>query len=371
MTSRSTSICWICYLHRPGLFKKLQLTMDGVPGSCVFQKLSIDLLAASNGQIAPGTLKRSVVILRPSQQALSVLQATFVTVLWASSWVLIKFGLRASLPALTFAGLRYTLAFLCLTPFILLSARNRKVIRSLTRKDWARLALLGIVYYTLTQGSQFLSLAYLPATMVSLLLNLTPLLVGLFGIIFLAEHPSPWQWIGILLTVIGVAVYFLPLDLKNLQIVGLLIALSGVLTNAVSSLLGRQMNRLASISPLIITCISMGIGSIVLLGLGIATQGLGVLDWQSVLLIVWLALVNTAFAFTLWNHTLRTLSAVESSIINSLMMPQIAILAFVFLGETLTGREIMGLILVGVGVIVVQVQKKPAGLPAIETAGES
>jgi drug/metabolite transporter (DMT)-like permease len=81
----------------------------------------------------------------------------------------------------------------------------------------------------------------------------------------------------------------------------------------------------------------------------------------------WLAIVNTAVAFTLWNHTLRTLSAVESSIINNLMMPQIAILAFVFLGETLSGKEIAGLVLVGFGVILVQLQKKPAASPPSQT----
>ena len=116
----------------------------------------------------------------------------------------------------------------------------------------------------------------------------------------------------------------------------------------------------------------MGIGSILLLVLGILTQGFGSLDLQSWLLIAWLAIVNTAFAFTLWNHTLRTLSAVESSIINSLMMPQIAILAFVFLGETLNGKEILGLILVSLGVIVVQLQKKQVqsqeGSPTVSKA---
>ena len=40
----------------------------------------------------------------------------------------------------------------------------------------------------------------------------------------------------------------------------------------------------------------------------------------------WLALVNSAFAFTLWNRTLRTLSATESSVINNTMLIQIAIL---------------------------------------------
>lgn len=278
--------------------------------------------------------------------------------LWASSWVLIKLGLRASLPALTFAGLRYMLAFLCLAPFVLFSTTHRTVIKSFTRKDWGRFALLGVIFYTFTQGSQFLSLAYLPAAMVSLLLNLTPLVVGLFGIIFLREHPSVGQWFGIALTIIGVAFYFLPVDVQKLPLIGLLIALGGVLSNAASSLLGRQVNRLANSSPLIVTFVSMGIGSLLLLATGMITQGFGRLDLPGWLLIVWLAVINTAFAFTLWNHTLRTLSAVESSIINSLMMPQIAILAFVFLGERLSDKEVLGLILVSLGVIVVQLQKK-------------
>ena len=175
--------------------------------------------------------------------------------------------------------------------------------------------------------------------MVSLLLNLTPLFVGLFGIIFLREHPSPGQWFGIALTVVGVAVYFLPIAITGMQTIGILVALAGVLSNAASSLLGRQANRLANRSPLIITFISMGIGSVMLLIFGIIFQGLGELDLHGWIRIAWLAIVNTAFAFTLWNHTLRTLSAVESSIINSLMMPQIAVLAFVFLGESLNGKE--------------------------------
>ena len=221
-----------------------------------------------------------------------------------------------------------------------------------------RLALLGIVYYTLTQGAQFLSLAYLPAATASLLLNLTPLVVGVSGIVFLREYPSRSQWGGITLTILGVAVFFLPLTMGVVSVIGLLLAFGGVLGNAASSLLGRQVNRLANSSPLVITFISMGIGSVVLLVVGVIFQGFGQLDLQAWLFIAWLAVVNTAFAFTLWNHTLRTLSAVESSVINSLMMPQIAILAYVFLGETLSGREVFGLILVSLGVIVVQLKKK-------------
>jgi drug/metabolite transporter (DMT)-like permease len=56
-----------------------------------------------------------------------------------------------------------------------------------------------------------------------------------------------------------------------------------------------------------------------------------------------------------WNKSLQTLTAVESSIINSTMLPQIAILAWVFLGEPLNLRQILGLGLVTIGIVIVQV----------------
>jgi drug/metabolite transporter (DMT)-like permease len=133
-------------------------------------------------------------------------------------------------------------------------------------------------------------------------------------------------------------------------------AMLGVLANSVATLQGRQANRDLSLPPLLVTFVSMGVGAALLLGTGLALQGFGQptpLDWG---IIAWLAVVNTAFAFTLWNNTLRTLTAVESSILNSLMMPQIALMAVIFLGEKLAGREIIGLVLVGVGVIVVQLK---------------
>jgi drug/metabolite transporter (DMT)-like permease len=68
--------------------------------------------------------------------------------------------------------------------------------------------------------------------------------------------------------------------------------------------------------------------------------------------------VNTAFAFTLWNHTLRTLSATQSSIINSTMLVQIAVLAWLFLGERLSGQEGIGMVLAGIGAMIVQLRRQ-------------
>jgi drug/metabolite transporter (DMT)-like permease len=286
----------------------------------------------------------------------AVLQALFVTFLWSTSWVFIKFGL-ADIPALTFAGLRYSLAFLCLAPFIL-RATHLAGLQRLSRWGWIRLVGLGLLFYTATQGAQFLSLAYLPAITVNLLLSFTTVLVTLLGIALLAERPSPLQWAGVGLYLVGAVIYFYPAAFPAGQFFGLVVALVGVLANALSTILGRYVNRAGDISPLAVTVVSMGIGAVVLLAIGLGVQGLpplSLLNWAT---IIWLALVNTAFAFTMWNHTLRLLTALESSIINNTMMIQIPILALLFLGEQLTWQEGIGMILAGLGIVVVQFRRK-------------
>jgi drug/metabolite transporter (DMT)-like permease len=293
---------------------------------------------------------------RPSHLQ-AVLQASFVTFLWSTSWVLIKIGLE-EIPALPFAGLRYTLAFVCLLPFAARSGQL-KSLRRLSAGTWVRLLLLGLLFYSVTQGAQFLSLNYLPAVTVSLLLSFTTIPVGLIGVFALRERPAAIQWAGTVLYLAGVVVYFYPLVLPQGELFGFAVAIAGVLANALSSILGRHVNRSGELEPLAVTLVSMGFGGLVLLAGGIAAQGLPRLTLTHWGIILWLAAVNTAFAFTLWNHTLRTLSAMESSIINNTMLIQIAVLAWLFLSEPLSWRMILGMILAALGTLLVQIRRRP------------
>ncbi len=295
-----------------------------------------------------------------TSHTLAVLQALFVTFLWSTSWVFIKIGLE-DIPALTFAGLRYALAFLILLP-VLFARREHHALRRLGRRDWLQLILLGLLLYSVTQGTQFLALDLLPAATLSLLLNFTTVAVAVMGIVLLAERPTWQQWMGTVIFLLGTVVYFYR-DVaggvagESAPLIGLLIAGIGVLANAASAVLGRAVNRHERLTPLLITVVSMGIGAAVLLMSGIVVQGLPSLSPRSWLIIGWLALVNTAFAFTLWNKTLRKLSAVESSIINNTMLIQIAVLAWVFLDERLQPMEIAGLLLAAFGILLVQLRR--------------
>jgi drug/metabolite transporter (DMT)-like permease len=289
--------------------------------------------------------------MRFSPRLRAILQALFVTFLWSTSWVLIKYALH-EIPPLTFAGLRYTIAFTILLPGVW---KHRAEIRALSPRDWRRLATLGLVFYTMTQGGQFLTLKHLEAVTFSLLLNFTTMLVAFCGIIALREVPSRLQWGGIIVFTAGVLVYFLPASASGGNGLGFALAGFTVCANVAAALLGRAVNRETRIPPLVVTVVSMGIGAILLLGVGLVAQGLPPLSPPAWATIGWLAVVNTALAFTLWNKTLRILSAVESSTINSTMLIQTAVLAWLFLGERLTLRAVAGLVLAMVGVLVVQV----------------
>ncbi len=285
----------------------------------------------------------------------AVLQALLVTLLWSSSYVLIKIGLE-DIPALTFAGLRYSLAAVCLLGLVAVRPERRAALAALDRRDWTLLAGLGLTLYAVTQGAQFVALVRLPAVTVSLMLNFTPVLVTLVGAGALAEHPTGRQWAGMLVAVAGALLYFHPAVFPASKVVGLAVMAVGVLANAGASVLGRYVNR-GDGDALVVTTVSMAVGSAVLLGTGVAVQGLPAIGLQGWAIVAWLAVVNTAFAFTLWNHTLSTLTAMESSVVNNTMLVQIAVLGWVFLGETLTALDWLALGVVAVGTLVVQVAR--------------
>ena len=270
--------------------------------------------------------------------------------------MIIKIGLT-EIPPLTFAGLRYTIAFICLLPFAF-TRKNFLIIKNLKKRDWYKLILLGFLFYAFTQGTQFIGLSLLPAVTVSLWLNFTPLVVAVMAIFLINEYPTILQWLGVLLFIIGIIAYFFPVELSQNQFTGLIVMTIGVLSNSGSAVLGRNINREAKINPVIVTIISMGIGSIILLISGIVIQGLPAISTQNIFYLLWLAIINTALAFTIWNFTLRTLSAMESSIINGTMLIQIAVLAWLFLGEEITFQEGIGMLIAALGAVLVQLKIK-------------
>jgi drug/metabolite transporter (DMT)-like permease len=287
----------------------------------------------------------------------AILLTVLVTIIWSTSWVLIKVGL-ADIPALTLAGLRYMLASLLFFP-LLFKKSIRDQIKSLTKKDWLGLIVLGITLYLIAQGGQYMGLAYLPTVSVLLILNLNALFVALISSVTLKEKLSGLQWIGVLLNLVGILVYFDPSAHTIGNWLGWFFAILGLIGNCAGAILGREINRGTKIHPIIVTGISMTIGSALLLATGVVTQGVPALSAKSIWIIVIMAVVNTAFCFSAWNYVQQTLLATETTILSNTMLVYVAILAWIFLGEKQSPLGILGLVLALTGAIVVQLRIRP------------
>jgi drug/metabolite transporter (DMT)-like permease len=276
--------------------------------------------------------------------------AFVVTVLWSSSWVIIRFGLDdEGMRPLTFAGMRYVLAGLVLLAVAAARPRTRRILLDTKRRELAALSALGLVFIGIAQGAQFVALDNQPAATTSLVIAFTPLLVVAAAGRSLGEWATARQIAGAVLVAAGATLYFS--GALEATLVGMIAATLALLGNTFGSVIGRGVHRSGRRSPVVTTGVSMTIGAVALLGFGIAVEGIPTITGRAAAMIGWLAVVNGSLAFWLWNQSLRRLTATESAVINNTMLVQIAALAWVFLAETPSPAQIVGIVAVTAGII--------------------
>ena len=205
---------------------------------------------------------------KKNRRTFALLEALLVTVIWSSTFVVVKFGLE-TLGPLTIAGLRYSLGAIALAPFLLLKRKERK---SIPKDLWPRLVLIGISSYTIGNGALFWGLKYIPATTGSFLMGLIPLLVMFGGMIFLKEIPTKWQGFGVFISLVGSFVFFSG-GLKAGEPLGIAILAIGLIGFMAFSLLGRSIARERSLDTLVLTTIPLIIGGLITICLALAVEG--------------------------------------------------------------------------------------------------
>ena len=284
-----------------------------------------------------------------STRLLAITEGLLLTIIWASSFVFIKMGL-VYLKPMTLAGIRYFLAFMLLLPMM---ARHGGLKSNSVRGHWMTLFLMGLCAYTIGNGTLFWGLKYLPATTGSFLFGLVPLPVLFLGILWLKEMPKRWQVMGLFITLGGSALFFSPgLSAKEPFAVG--VVSLGVLSFSLYGILSRKLAKQGDVGIIPLTAIPLGFGGGLLLLLSLITEGMFSLSLAGLAVILWLAVINTVFAYLLYYHSLRVLTALELHVLLNLSPLGTAILAGLILGERLTPIQIIGMVMVVIGVTFVQ-----------------
>jgi len=283
------------------------------------------------------------------QRIVAIGESVLATVIWASSFVFVKRGLEYMGP-LTIAGFRYFLAFLVLLPFW---AYRGMIEPPMSRGIGLRLFALGISAYTIGNGALFWGLKYLPATTVSFLMSLSPLLILLSGAVWLKEMPTRWQVFGVIVSLFG-SVLFFSSGLQSGEPIGIIIVMVGLMGFMLFGILGREIAKGKQLDTLTLTTIPLAIGGGFLLLIAFPLEGMPLLSRESVGIVLWLAIVNTALAYVLYNHALQRLTALEMNVMLNLTPLGTALLAWWLLGERLGFVQIIGMVIMIVGVIFVQ-----------------
>jgi drug/metabolite transporter (DMT)-like permease len=289
------------------------------------------------------------------RNAIPYVIAILVTLLWSSSFVFIKWGL-ADIPPLFFATLRYSLAFMILLVADLAVGSRPLRFAGIGSRRATLLVVAGLGGYTIAQGLQFVGLYYLPAVTTSFLLNFNPFFVLLLGLALLNEGASPVQLGGLALALLGAWAFFSEQVAWNGQLFGVLIVIVSGIGWAVYMVAIRFIQRADGIGSLHLTTVTMGIGVAGMTVMTLLSGQYAPLTTSGVLIIVWLATANTALAFFMWNWSLKAIPAYELTVLQDVMLVEIAIFAFVFLGETITPLMVGGMALVLLGVFVVQLK---------------
>ena len=283
------------------------------------------------------------------RRLIALAESVLVTLIWSSTFVIVKIGLE-TLGPLTIAGLRYFLGAIVLLPF-LIKRRSLKI--SFSKNLWLHLILIGVSAYTLGNGALFWGLKYLPATTGSFLMSLLPLLVLVGGALLLKEIPTRWQIFGVILSLFGSGLFF-STGLQSGEPKGILIVGLGLVGILTFSLLGRGIAREKKLDTLTLTTLPLAIGGMLSLLIAFIVEGVPSFSGRSLLIVFWLAVVNTSMGYLLYNHSLRELTVLEMNMIMNLTPFFTALISWFFLGEKLGPIQILGMVIMIVGVILVQ-----------------
>jgi drug/metabolite transporter (DMT)-like permease len=279
-------------------------------------------------------------------QRLPLLPAAAFVLVWSSGYIAGPAAVRAAAP-FTVLGWRFALAAVLGASLALFLGRRPRM----DRRDVLRVAGVGLVMNALQFGLMYVAFDLgLGATVSSLFHALSPVLTALLAALLMSEHITWVQGAGFALGVVGVLVV-LGRDLSDAGGPGAVLA--GALSMLTLSL-GTLGQRWIGVGADLLwsTVVQFAVSAPPLIVVGWLTEGAWpVTDPETFLVsLVTLAVVNSIIGLLLLALLVQRGGPGAAASLFFLSPPVTAVLAWLVLGETLGARELVGLVVAGVGV---------------------
>jgi drug/metabolite transporter (DMT)-like permease len=263
---------------------------------------------------------------------------TVLAVIWGYNWVVMKVGLGYAQP-FTFAALRCALAAVGLMALVLVLRRP------LRPKAFGMTMLLGLLQTGIFTGLVMWALESGGTGRIAVLTYTMPFWLLVLAWAFLGEKPRGLQWLAIAVALAGMALVLAPWQLSGT--LSSLLALASAATWAASVIVAKVLQQRHEVDVLSLTAWQMLLGSVPIIVVAVAS-GESMPTWSAsfVAALAYNVVLAQLLAWVLWLYVLRVLRAGEAGF-GTLAIPVIgAVAAWIQLGETPTGVEGAGMVLI-------------------------
>ncbi len=283
-----------------------------------------------------------------------------VAVVWAVNFAFVKYALADFYP-LSFTVVRFALAALFL---VLIMVLNRESLR-VERRDVGGVIRLGFIGITMYNLLFMYGLKYTTASNSALFISTSPLFAALILALSQKRRFKLPVVSGLALSTVGVFLIIRSksggISFSRQDVAGDLLTICAALFWALYTILARPL--LEKYSALKITGYSMAAGTVLLLPIGLSEVVHQ--PWNMISIKSWAAFGFSTFisggvAFTLWYQGVKRLG-VTRTVVYHYLVPFVAVVfAAVFLNEGITVSQVIGGILILIGVYIVQTRNDQA-----------
>jgi probable blue pigment (indigoidine) exporter len=216
------------------------------------------------------------------------------TSLMGSSFAVSKMGLAYVSPLLL-AGCRFTIAGLIMALLVMKKPHPHSTLH------WFQILIVGLFQTAGVMGCSFLSLHSITAGETSILTFVNPLLVVIFGTVFLGITYRVSQWVGVFIGFAGVFITLgFHLQLKS----GTLLGIGAALSWSIATILVKKWGVHFHVG--VLTAYQMLFGGLILFILGVTSETPRmVLNSTSIMIILWLVVMASIVQFASWFYLLN------------------------------------------------------------------
>lgn len=284
-----------------------------------------------------------------------------VTIIWGFAGPIIKYTLGGFDP-LTFLTYRFGLSFfVALVTFFIIKVRLPK-----DKETFLRLIGFGFLTSTVSLGFLFFGLENTTVLDMSLITLATPLLITIAGVMFLNEHVTKKEKIGMAIALLGTLLTVVEPLIQSghsaIRLSGNIFIIGSLIATAWSAVLAKELLR-KGVSPLLMSNASFIVGFLSLLPFAVLLRPTIHYSLFTIPLpyhagVWYMALLSGSLAYYLGNKAQKTIEIGEASVFSYLYPLFATPLAVFWLGEKITPMFVVGAVIITLGVILAEWKKR-------------